>query len=120
MTAQTQQSVQDWFDALPPGHGRQLAILRQFVLDSDDNMVETLKWSQPCYALNHLVCYLQQAKSHVTIGFQQGAALADPNDLLEGSGRMMRHIKIPLAGEINRSHVKALLKAAIKHDQRAD
>lgn len=38
--------------------------------------------------------YVGVFRSHVTIGFFQGAELPDPDGLLLGSGRYMRHLKI--------------------------
>lgn len=120
MTKAKPHSATDWFDALPAPQKKPLTALRALVLASDSGMVETLKWSQPCYSLNKLVCYLQQAKSHVTLGFQQGAQLADPHGLLEGTGRMMRHLKIPLDSDINEPQVLALLACAIELDRQSD
>jgi hypothetical protein len=38
--------------------------------------------------------YVNAFKAHVNVGFFRGAELADPNRLLQGSGRFMRHVKI--------------------------
>lgn len=39
-------------------------------------------------------CYLAPHRDRVNLGFMFGAALDDPNDLLEGTGKNMRHVKI--------------------------
>jgi hypothetical protein len=38
--------------------------------------------------------YVNVFRSHVNVGFYQGAGLPDPARLLEGSGRFMRHVKL--------------------------
>jgi hypothetical protein len=38
--------------------------------------------------------YVNVFTSHVNVGFFQGAALADPSRLLQGSGKFMRHVKL--------------------------
>ncbi len=38
--------------------------------------------------------YVNVFTSHVNVGFFQGAGLADPAGLLEGSGKRMRHVKL--------------------------
>jgi len=38
--------------------------------------------------------YVNAFTSHVNVGFFQGAELDDPDDLLEGSGKHMRHVKL--------------------------
>ena len=39
-------------------------------------------------------CYLMPQKDRVNIGFWWGASLDDPNTLLEGTGKKLRHIKV--------------------------
>lgn len=55
----------------------------------------------------------------VILGFYQGAKLPDPEALLEGTGKNMRHVKIQSLGDINRAAVKALLQAALSERQNA-
>src|SRR5690349_17837508 len=38
--------------------------------------------------------YVDTFKSHVNVGFFRGAEIADPRHLLEGSGKLMRHVKV--------------------------
>ena len=38
--------------------------------------------------------YVNAFRDHVNLGFFRGAEIADPERLLEGSGRFMRHVKL--------------------------
>ena len=38
--------------------------------------------------------YVNAFKAHVNVGFFQGAAIADPERMLEGTGKFMRHVKL--------------------------
>ena len=38
--------------------------------------------------------YVNAFKNHVNVGFFRGAEIADPDDLLEGTGKFMRHVKL--------------------------
>jgi hypothetical protein len=38
--------------------------------------------------------YVNAFTAHVNVGFFRGAEISDPNGLLEGSGRFMRHVKL--------------------------
>ncbi len=38
--------------------------------------------------------YVNAFRAHVNVGFFRGAALADPDGLLQGTGRHMRHVKL--------------------------
>ena len=45
--------------------------------------------------------YVNAFKDHVNVGFFRGAELHDPNGLLEGTGRFMRHVKLRSGQEID-------------------
>ena len=38
--------------------------------------------------------YVNAFRAHVDVGFFRGAEIADPNRLLEGTGKFMRHVKL--------------------------
>ncbi len=56
--------------------------------------------------------YVNVFKSHVNVGFFNGAMLKDPAGLLEGSGKHMRHVKLKPGPEINTAALRALINAA--------
>ncbi|MFJ7827749.1 DUF1801 domain-containing protein [Psychrobacillus sp. NPDC096623] len=89
--------------------------LREIILDTSPDLVEEYKWSMPNYSYKGLVCYLQTAKKHVNLGFQKGKELVgtDINNLLQGSGKSMRHIKITKLEEIQAEVFRSLIQAAI-------
>ena len=53
-----------------------------------------IKWGQLVYDLGGPMIFIKAASKHVTFGFWRGIELDDPNDLLEGEGDRMRHVKI--------------------------
>ena len=63
-------------------------------------------------------CYLIAYKTHVNLGFFHGSRL-NAGDLLEGTGPLMRHLKISSAEDLQNSKVQKLIKAALK-DRRAN
>ena len=56
--------------------------------------------------------YVNSFKSHVNVGFFNGATLADPAGLLEGSGKRMRHVKLNPGREFNAAALSELIDAA--------
>jgi hypothetical protein len=56
--------------------------------------------------------YVNVFRSHVSVGFFQGAALPDPARLLEGSGRFMRHVKLKPGEAINAAALNKLIETA--------
>jgi hypothetical protein len=60
-------------------------------------------------------CYISMHKDHVDLGFNYGSELPDPEGLLEGTGKLFRHIKITKPEDLERPAVRLLLEAASTH-----
>ncbi|MEH0167019.1 DUF1801 domain-containing protein [Paucibacter sp. JuS9] len=58
--------------------------------------------------------YINAFTAHVNIGFFHGAALPDPEGLLQGAGKEMRHVKLKPGEPVNRAAVQALVQAAYR------
>ncbi|MFI6595481.1 DUF1801 domain-containing protein [Nonomuraea sp. NPDC050536] len=60
-----------------------------------------------------LVFTLSPAKSYVTLGIAGGASLPDPAGLMEGAGKLHRHIKLRTPEDLDRPELATLLTAAL-------
>ena len=56
--------------------------------------------------------YVNVFTAHVNVGFFHGAALADRERLLQGSGKFMRHAKLKAGMAINAAALRELIGAA--------
>jgi len=56
--------------------------------------------------------YVNTFTSHVNVGFFHGASLADPEGLLEGAGKHMRHVKLKPGRVIEAAALRALIHAS--------
>jgi len=56
--------------------------------------------------------YVNAFKAHVNVGFFRGAEIADPEGLLEGTGRFMRHVKLKPGSDVDASALKRLIDTA--------
>ena len=56
--------------------------------------------------------YVNTFKSHVNVGFFNGAVLRDPASLLEGTGKRMRHVKLKPGFDIDCSSLAVLIQAS--------
>lgn len=57
--------------------------------------------------------YLAVQSAHVNLGFYHGASLTDPTDLLEGTGKKLRHVKIRDLSGVESPAIEALLQQAL-------
>jgi hypothetical protein len=60
-------------------------------------------------------CWLAPAARHVVFGFNYGAELPDPAGLLEGTGALMRHVKIRTPDDLAAPALRALVEVAVTH-----
>ena len=56
--------------------------------------------------------YVNAFTAHVNVGFFRGADLADPAQLLEGTGKYMRHVKLRPGAEVDAAALTELVDAA--------
>jgi len=71
-------------------------------------------WKIPSFDSNGPLCCFMVGKEHVTFAFMRGAALPDPEKLLEGTGKGVRHVKLRRVADVKRPGVKRLLAEAAK------
>jgi hypothetical protein len=67
----------------------------------------TSRWTQ---GFCHIVVY----QKHVNLGFNRGAQLPDPKGLLEGSGKLIRHIRVDAPGDLKKPYLVGFLRSAIR------
>jgi hypothetical protein len=56
--------------------------------------------------------YVNAFTAHVNVGFFHGAELSDPKRLLEGTGKVMRHVKVRPEGDVDAAALKKLIETA--------
>lgn len=109
------ESVDDWVARQPLAP--LLAAARRRLLGL--GLTEVVKWSQPWYTRHGNVAYLSARPDYVTLGVCHGAHLDDPDRILEGTGKDMRHVKIRHADDLERPTVARLLATARAYDDAA-
>ena len=60
-------------------------------------------------------CYIAPFKKHLNFGFMYGAHLPDPQNLLEGQGADLRHVKIRSAADLERPALRDLIESASRY-----
>ena len=74
---------------------------------------ELLHDEQPTVCIGDAAfAYVDAFTAHVNVGFFQGAELADPAGLLEGTGKAMRHVKIRPGREVDGKALTTLIETA--------
>jgi hypothetical protein len=63
-------------------------------------------------------CHVVTYTTHVNLGFNRGALLPDPNGILVGKGKSIRHITIRNQNELEHPAIRRYLQAAIEQVDR--
>ncbi len=94
--------------------------LRKIALELLPNSEEILYtgWKNFAYGTgesrseNDLIIYIAPFKDSVNLGFYRGVNLNDPKNLLKGTGKLMRHVKIKSMSELPIEDLKHLINEA--------
>lgn len=118
------------FDDLVEGHDpkiEQIARgLRTLILDIDANAVEVVRLGDHAASfglgpkkMSEAYAYIMPKQAYVNLGFYNGAALADPAGLIEGTGKRLRHVKVHSNEEVTQPALLRLIAAALAERRQA-
>ena len=88
--------------------------MRRIVKDSAPDATESIKWGMPVFEHNGLLCYIGSMKRHVNFGFYLGSHLPDPDGLLEGTGKTLRHVKVRAVEGVRKEAFSKLVNEALR------
>jgi hypothetical protein len=81
--------------------------------DCGDDVRELLHDGHPTACVGDVAfAYVNAFKAHVNVGFFRGAELADPERLLEGTGKFMRHVKLRPESDVAATVLMRLIETA--------
>lgn len=106
-------AIEEWMH----GHSGVLGTIAQHWFNvmrvCGDDVRELLHDGHPTACVGEAAfCYVNAFTAHVNVGFFLGAELPDPNGLLEGTGKFMRHVKLRPEHEVDARALKHLIEAA--------
>ena len=68
---------------------------------------------------SQIFAYICPLPQYVRLGFYYGGSLPDPEGILAGSGKRLRHVKLYTPAEATRPAIRALIAAAVQERQTA-
>jgi hypothetical protein len=106
--------------------GETLQRMRELILKADPKVVEEIKWVKPStpdgiptWSHDGIICTGEVYKAYVKLSFMNGAKLPDPKGLFNAGfgGGTRRAIDLREGDKVDATAFKALVKAAVKHNQ---
>ena len=102
---------------LPPDLREIAGILRRMVTRNAPALRECVKWNNPFWVGAENAICLMVYPDHVNLGFFRGAELAKRHPEVEGTGKSLRHVKVPDAAFARRPVLAQIVRDAAALDR---
>ncbi len=94
-----------------------MALLRELLPDAQEKVYPT-GWKTIVYSfsggMKDAMCAVNPQKKYVNLNFGRGVDLKDPKELLEGTGKSIRHVKIRKPEDVQSPELEKLIREALK------
>lgn len=111
------EQVQNFLDDIEFLDAEKLEILqklRKIFLKNFPNVNEEIKYGGIVFLLDeHLFSGLFVRKNHISLEFVHGAEMNDPKNLLEGTGKFRRHLKIRCLTDVKDKNADFFIKQSL-------
>ncbi len=101
-----------------PEHYEIVEMLRKLMRETAPQAKEVISYGILAWRGNLLLAVISPTKKDITFAFSKGAEFEDKYSLLQGVGRVSKHVKIKNLKEVNRIALKYYIKQALKLDAR--
>lgn len=87
--------------------------IRRLVKETVPESTEAINpWGIPAFDFHGPICFMMVGKNHITLGFSRGTSLSDSANLLEGTGKNLRHVKLTDGAHFNTAALTKLIRQA--------
>lgn len=113
-------SFDELVDVAEPRIAQVARLLRALILAVHPDAVEVVRLGDRAASyglgpkkMSEAHTYIMPQRTHVNLGLYQGARLPDPEGLLEGEGKLLRHVKLRSAADVERPALRRLIEASL-------
>jgi hypothetical protein len=109
----------EWLETRPEFSWPMANQLREWILEWEPDLTESIKWNMLCFSGRKLICGLSACQRHLGVTFFRGTELADPANLFTpdgGNNTNIRTLRLTTVGNFERVAFRDLLHAAVELD----
>jgi hypothetical protein len=88
-------------------------LVRNILLGQYPELEESIKWGNPTFSGSSNLCSLICHNDHLNMQWFKGSELDDPEQVLEGTGKSMRHQKLLSVGDIDEDIIIDFLEQSL-------
>ena len=112
-TVKREPAIEQWMQEQPAELRRLARHWFTVMRGCGDDVREALHDDQPTACVGDAAfAYVDAFTAHVNVGFFRGAELDDPRRLLEGTGKLMRHVKLSARRSVDADALQRLIELA--------
>jgi len=111
----TYDSFKDWLANQKISQKKTITKIRKLVKDVAPQLVESSKWGNGVWLKGDLpIIYIHTKIDHIQFGFFAGATFTDPQKILKGTGKFIRHVRIEQTIGIDEVALSTMVRKTIK------
>jgi hypothetical protein len=88
--------------------------LRELVIAAAPGIREQVRNGYAIYGRDEVALAITVHKAHVNLQFYYGTSVSDPDGLLEGEGKRLRHVTLREPGDLRKGYLKRMVREAVK------
>jgi len=101
-----------------PAHYEIVEMLRSLMHEAAPDAKEVVTYGILGWRGNLILAVISPTKKDITFAFSKGAEFEDNYGLLQGIGKVSKHVKIKNLKEVNKTALRYYIKQALKFDKK--
>lgn len=91
-------------------------MIRELMKECAPNAKEIISYGIPAYRVRRILAVISPTKKDITFAFSRGAEFEDKYNLLQGVGKVSKHVKIKNLADANHEALRYYIKQALEFD----
>lgn len=93
-----------------------VAMIRELMKECAPDAQEVISYGIPAYKEKHILAVISPTKKDITFAFSRGAEFEDKYGLLQGVGKVSKHVKIKNLAAVNKDALRYYVRQALEFD----
>jgi hypothetical protein len=95
-----------------------VAMIRELMKECAPNVSEVISYGIPAYKANRILAVISPTRNDITFSFSRGAEFEDKYGLLQGVGKVSKHVKIKNLAVANKDALRYYIQQALEFDEK--